>query len=474
MKRDILHLRAPGNWMNDPNGFIYYKGKYHLFYQHFPYAAVWGTMHWGHAVSEDLVRWEHLGIALFPTKAYDQNGVFSGSAIEKDGELYLYYSAVRYLETDGENIHVALKDRYETSQAMIVSSDGYCFDNWKDKEMIIPVASEDEIADRTHTRDPKVWRDGDDYYMALGSTYEGKTGRVLFYRSKDGRKWEYVNQYRNRKFGKILECPDLFRVNGRYVFIGSPMFVAEDGMEYQHHAVCALAEFDPSVCKLCIPGESTLPKALEKRESFGEQTVARGIRLVDYGMDLYAPQTNVDKDGRRVMIAWMRMPKAAEDDAEKPWNGMMCLPRVVEVQNGHIFFRVHPEVDRYFGKEIYKEPVCRGRQNLQEVWPVCRKKPCRLKTKLREGEKLDIGGYHIWVKDDAVWADRSKVYDGIKGYRMMGSTPPLGGRYELDIFADNNLVEIFVNEGQYVLSHVVYGLTGEIEGRIEHVYVGGK
>ena len=98
MMRNVLHLKAPGNWINDPNGFIYYKGKYHLFYQHFPYAPVWGTMHWGHAVSEDLVHWEHQGIALFPTKEYDQNGVFSGSALEVDGKLYLYYSAVKYLE----------------------------------------------------------------------------------------------------------------------------------------------------------------------------------------------------------------------------------------------------------------------------------------------------------------------------------------------------------------------------------------
>ena len=88
MKRDRLHLRAPGNWMNDPNGFIYFQGKYHLFYQYFPYAPVWGTMHWGHAVSEDLVHWEHLGTALFPTKAYDQNGVFSGSGLEKDGASF--------------------------------------------------------------------------------------------------------------------------------------------------------------------------------------------------------------------------------------------------------------------------------------------------------------------------------------------------------------------------------------------------
>ena len=115
MMKNVLHLKAPGNWINDPNGFIYYKGKYHLFYQHFPYAPVWGTMHWGHAVTEDLVHWEHQGIALFPTKEYDQNGVFSGSALEVDGKLYLYYSGVKYLEAESENIHMAKNGKFETS-----------------------------------------------------------------------------------------------------------------------------------------------------------------------------------------------------------------------------------------------------------------------------------------------------------------------------------------------------------------------
>ena len=91
--KDCVHLKAPGNWSNDPNGFIYYQGEYHLFYQHFPYAPRWGTMHWGHAVSRDLVHWEHLGVALFPTKDYDRNGIFSGSALEIDGRMHLYYSA---------------------------------------------------------------------------------------------------------------------------------------------------------------------------------------------------------------------------------------------------------------------------------------------------------------------------------------------------------------------------------------------
>ncbi len=440
MKKDSLHLRAPGNWINDPNGFIYYKGKYHLFYQYFPYAPVWGTMHWGHAVSEDLVHWEHLGVALFPTKAYDLNGVFSGSALEKDGSLYLYYSAVRYLEADEENIHVAYKDRYETSQAMMVSEDGFHFDNWKDKRKIIPVILDKETGDRTHTRDPKVWKEGDTYYMTLGSTYEEKEGRVLFYRSKDAKEWEYVNQCRDEGFGRILECPDLFKVDGSYVLIGSPMYAVEDGLEYAHHAMCSLAQFHPGACELRMHSKG---------------------RLVDYGMDLYAPQTNVDKEGRRVMLAWMRMPKAVENEGEKPWNGMMCLPRVVEVVEGHIYFRVHPEVERYFGKELPLRDTGKG-------------VPYRLRTELKEGEELNIGGYRLQRKGDTVRADRSQVYGGIAGHRLTGSTPELGGRCELDIFVDRNLIEVFVNEGQYVLSHVVYGLGDKIEGPVAHIYAGGK
>ena len=104
MNKDIIHLKAPGNWINDPNGFIYYKGNYHLFYQYFPYAPSWGTMHWGHAVSKDLVSWEHLGVALFPTKYEDQNGCFSGSAVEYDGKMYLYYTGVHYNKPDPNNI----------------------------------------------------------------------------------------------------------------------------------------------------------------------------------------------------------------------------------------------------------------------------------------------------------------------------------------------------------------------------------
>ena len=82
-----LHFTAPYHWINDPNGLIYYKGNYHIFYQHFPYDNKWGTMHWGHAITKDFVNFEHLPIALYPSKDFDRNGCFSGSAIEIDGQL---------------------------------------------------------------------------------------------------------------------------------------------------------------------------------------------------------------------------------------------------------------------------------------------------------------------------------------------------------------------------------------------------
>ena len=89
------HLAPPFGWCNDPNGMCFYKNQYHFFYQHYPYAPEWGPMHWGHAVSDDLAYWKHLPIALKPEKPYEQGGgCFSGSAIEKDGKLYLMYTGI--------------------------------------------------------------------------------------------------------------------------------------------------------------------------------------------------------------------------------------------------------------------------------------------------------------------------------------------------------------------------------------------
>lgn len=131
-----IHVKANRHWMNDPNGFIYYKGKYHLFYQCFPYEARWGRMHWAHVVSDDLVNWEYQGIAVFPSKTDDRDGCFSGSAVEDEGKLYLYYTGVRYLVENPEDINLFLDEQFVSAQMLITSEDGYHFDNIKDKKLL--------------------------------------------------------------------------------------------------------------------------------------------------------------------------------------------------------------------------------------------------------------------------------------------------------------------------------------------------
>ena len=106
--RPDFHLCARVGWMNDPNGFSFYKGEYHLFYQYHPYDSHWGPMHWGHAVSEDLLHWKHLPIALAPDRDYDQDGCFSGSALTlADGRHLLMYTGVRKeVQPNGETREV--------------------------------------------------------------------------------------------------------------------------------------------------------------------------------------------------------------------------------------------------------------------------------------------------------------------------------------------------------------------------------
>ncbi|MCF0259183.1 MAG: glycoside hydrolase family 32 protein, partial [Erysipelotrichaceae bacterium] len=135
----MMHFHTPANWINDPNGFIFFNGRYHLFSQYFPYGRQWGTMHWWHAVSDDLVNWQHLGIALFPSCLADQNGAFSGSAIEKDGSMHIFYTGVQYQDVQPNNIHKSGEKGFLSAQISISSPDGMEFDNFGGKKVVISV-----------------------------------------------------------------------------------------------------------------------------------------------------------------------------------------------------------------------------------------------------------------------------------------------------------------------------------------------
>ena len=425
MKTQRLHLKAPDNWVNDPNGFIYYKGYYHLFYQYFPYGPRWGTMHWGHAVSRDLVTWEHRDLALYPTMREDRNGCFSGSAVEKDGKLYLIYTGVRYEVVNPEDPHTCLDEQFESAQLMISSEDGFHFDNENGKKVIIPPITDPAIGDRTHTRDPKVWKSGDHWYLVLGSTVGEKYGEVLFYRSDDLHTWTYVDKaFKGPEYGWMWECPDYFETKGGKVLILSAMGFLKNGEKEKNQSICFHVEFDQSSCRIEIPDV---------------------YQFLDCGLDLYAPQTTLDAEGRRILSAWVRMPKVTDEG----WIGMFCTPRVVEVRDGHIFFPMHPNV-----RAAYSQEIPAGSQRAKDGYLVS--------LDLEDGEELDVGGFVIRREGDRICTDRSAVFPSFSGAHLRSETPALKGGCHLDVVVDKDLVEVFVNEGECVISNAVYGLEDKI------------
>lgn len=425
-----IHLKAPGNWINDPNGFIYYKEEYHLFYQYFPYGPRWGTMHWGHAVSRDLTTWEHKGVALFPSQYGDQNGCFSGSAVEHEGKLYLYYTGVRYDEVNPKDVHLCLNEHFTSCQMMLTSENAEEFDNYRDKKMIIEPIADVQIGSSIHTRDPKVWRGKDAWYMILGSTVSNRKGELLFYKSQNLTDWSYVNRADTQKdIGWMWECPDYFETDGVQVLFISPMGMLKDGKAEENHTICIIVNFEEKNCMMEIKNT---------------------YQYLDYGLDLYAPQSTVDADGSRVMAAWIRMPQPVDGK----WIGMFCLPRIVEVKNEHIYFHVHPNIKKKFTKKITSlQTINNGNYHIS--------------LNIENGENINIGGYRITRKDDKIYTDRSEVFPNKPELRVSFQTPEIKDGTHVDIYVDKNLIEVYVNDGEYVISNVVYDLKETLQADVK-------
>lgn len=424
--RPKLHFTPPQNWMNDPNGLIYYGGQYHIFYQHFPYTCKWGTMHWGHAVSKDFIHYTHLPIALYPSKSYDRNGCFSGSAITYNDKMYLYYTAIQYKQENPEYIHVQYSDDdLIASQALVISKDGYTFDNEADKHLVIDVIEDATLGDVRHTRDPKVWVGKNGHvYMIIGSKVRGDNGydgEVLFYESEDGEHFTYKNRFINSSIGDMWECPDLFSIDNQYLMVFSPENINEPP-EPNSNAVIMPVSFDEETCTITKQGN---------------------YMYLDYGLDFYAPQTFIDKDGNRTMLGWLRMrqPVIGEN-----WCGMYTMPRVISYKDSHVYQNIHPNIKAVFTKQVDTIDF---------------NQPFLFKTILEDKQKISLGGLELYIQDDQLWCNRERVSIEEEKVCNVNHSPILHGQYQLDIYYDSHVFEIFINDGYYVLSQIVYHLDEE-------------
>jgi beta-fructofuranosidase len=302
--RPVYHITPPWGWMNDPNGLIQFRGKYHVFYQHYPCAPENGPKYWGHVISDDLVHWEHLPVALAPDTDYEK-GCWSGSAVNNHDELTLIYTA------HDEN------RKPKQVQCIAFSRDGINFAKHKRN----PVISGPPEGFGEDFRDPKVFYYGEWWYMVVGCT-KNNEGGVLLYGSKDLRAWDCFGRIcqSNGKQGTMWECPDLFELGENWVLLCSPI------------------NMDGSKC-IFISGTMDF-QPHEKRGLF----VQKNWQDVDYGLDFYAPQTFMDDKGRRILIGWMDMWNSENITAQDGWIGALTFPRELYRENGMILQRPVEEV----------------------------------------------------------------------------------------------------------------------------------
>jgi beta-fructofuranosidase len=291
-QRPRFHFLPPFNWMNDPNGLIHWRGEYHLFYQFNPNGPLWGDIHWGHAVSSDLVHWRDLPIALAPTPGGpDETGCFSGCIVNDHGTPTLLYTGVTGTRYDVQ------------TQCVAVSHDDLL--TWQ-KYAGNPVLSDvpAESGQTADFRDPFVWKEGDSWYMLIGSHIEGVGGTAFLYRSTDLINWAYLNPIivgEKSVSGVNWECPNFFPLGDKWVLIISVHSQPATGMVQYFVGDYHDFRFIPQV---------------------------QGV--VDAGA-MYAPLTMLDAQGRRLMVGWLREMRSETDQRRAGWSGVQSVPRLLSL-----------------------------------------------------------------------------------------------------------------------------------------------
>ncbi|KMJ59259.1 sucrose-6-phosphate hydrolase [Bacillus sp. LL01] len=427
------HLMPPVGLLNDPNGFIQWNGKYHLFYQWMPFKTGHGAKFWGHYSSDDLVTWKHEPIALAPSEWYEKNGCYSGSAVEHDGKMVLFYTG-NVKDEEGNR---------ETYQCMAVSDDGVTFDKNG------PVVELPE-GYTPHFRDPKVWKNGSHWYMVVGAQSEDLTGKVALLKSADLKEWEHVGAIAGSgmnsldDFGYMWECPDLFELRGVDVLITSPQGLKPDGMKY--HNVYQAGYF---------VGKLDYEQAKFEHGEFVE---------LDRGFEFYAPQTTLDDKGRRLMVGWMGVPEQDEDKhptIEHKWVHALTLPRELKWSEGRLLqlpveelsqMRVgEPLINRDLKLSAEKVELCTeapgSSMEIEFKFGPLEKAVTSFELNLLETSKVtfdsEAGVFSLHRKSFVTgeWETRSCALSALSSVRL---------------FLDTSSIELFINEGEEVFTARIF------------------
>lgn len=435
--RPVYHFAPQWGWMNDPNGMVYKDGEYHLFYQYNPYGSRWGNMNWGHAISRDLVSWEHMPVAISP----DGLGtIFSGSAVvDKDNTAGF-----------GANAIVAF---YTQASARQMQSIAYSTDNGRTFKKYAgnPVLTGD-VAD---FRDPKVsWHEGTHKWiltLAVGQ-------EIRFYSSPNLKDWTYESNFGEGQgnHGGVWECPDLFELpvagtsQKKWVLIvninpGGPF----GGSATQYF----VGSFDGHK----FVNES--PKA---------------TKWMDFGKDHYATVTWSNAPQNRVIaLAWMSNWQYANEVPTMQYRSSNSVPRDLRlfVKDGETYLQSAPSpellalrkdkvMSKSFsvGKAYTIDQLMSDNKGTYEITMTVRqKKQGNLSMRLmnEQGEEIE---YSLDMAKRELTCIRDK--SGVAGFSKDFITPTVtqvdGGDLQLRFLVDRSSVEAFVNDGRFVMTNLVF------------------
>ena len=403
--RPRYHFLPPGNWMNDPNGLIHWKGRYHLFYQHNPLTPYWGSMHWGHAVSDDLVHWQHRPIALAPTPGMaDGEHVYSGCAVSDNGTPTFLYTGVV-----GQSQLPCLATALDDS-----------LDLWEKypNNPVVPTPPEgDVLGFRDHT----VWHELDGWHMGVGCGFRGVGGFVAHFRSDDLRHWEYLGPLCSGKIGEtgeMWECPEFIRFGDKHVLIISPIPFGK--------AIYTIGKYANGSF---IPTE---------------------WHTLDNGGAFYAPQSMWDAQNRRLMWGWLWETRPEAQFRAAGWAGVMSLPRVLSLgANGGLNQSPVPEMGLLRQTRLSGQiSKLRGDCLELKVDFDSNDSSCCLKVRLSpDGSEQTLINYDRSKNILTIDRRLSSLDDSV--VRDIRSSPLVllpDEALKLHIFLDRSVVEIFAND----------------------------
>ena len=443
--RPRFHFTPPAGWINDPNGLVYLDGEYHLFYQHNPDALVWGPMHWGHAVSRDLIHWENLPIALAPDAL---GAIFSGSAvIDQSNSAGFGAGAMVAIFTHASDKSQAQSLAYSTDR-------GRTWRKYAGNPVLAPPLGQRDF------RDPKVSWYGDagsdgHWVMVLAVGH-----RIWFYRSPDLKAWTKIGEFGDAGAqGGFWETPDLLKlpIDGSSetawvlaVSVQSGAPAAGSGVQY------FVGDFDGSV--------------------FQSTSSADAVHWADYGGDFYAAQSwNNTPDGRALWLAWMNNWSYADAiPADGGWRGSMTLARELALarEGTDLVLIQRPPAElarlRGTGRSWANETISGASTLLADVRGTTMEISATFRvdastTATRFGLKVRVAGDETTTigynrQQSRLYLDRSHAGGQVPGFGapQVVALRPRDDLIELHILVDAALLEVFADGGRTVLTSQIF------------------